>query len=111
MIYKGAANRSYYAVFHAIRSVMAIDGTDMKHHSGVIAEFRRRYIKTGEFRKELSDIISAVFDIRTGSDYNDFYVVSKKEVTEQIENARVFVSEITDYLETHGFIKPKTGEE
>lgn len=39
--YKNAANRSYYAVFHAMRAVLAFDGIDMKHHSGVISEFRR----------------------------------------------------------------------
>ena len=47
--YKSAANRSYYAVFHAMRAVLAFDEIDMKHHSGIISEFRRRYIKTGIF--------------------------------------------------------------
>ena len=37
--YKTAANRSYYAVFHAMRAVLAYDGIDMKHHSGIISEF------------------------------------------------------------------------
>lgn len=31
--YKSAANRSYYAVFHAMRVVLAFDETDMKHHA------------------------------------------------------------------------------
>lgn len=44
--YRGAANRLYYSIFHAMRAVLALDGIDMKHHSGVISEFRRRYIKT-----------------------------------------------------------------
>ncbi len=38
--YKTAANRSYYAAFSAMRAVLALDGLDFKHHSGVIAEFR-----------------------------------------------------------------------
>ncbi len=41
---RGAANRSYYAVFHAMRAVLALDGIDRKHHSAIIAEFRLRYI-------------------------------------------------------------------
>ena len=48
--YKSATNRSYYAIFHAMRSVLAFDGIDTKHHSGVISEFRKLYIKTGIFR-------------------------------------------------------------
>ena len=45
--YKGAANRSYYCVFHAMRGLLALQGKDFKKHSGVIAEFRREYIRTG----------------------------------------------------------------
>ena len=29
--YKSAANRLYYSVFHAMRSLLAFDGIDMKH--------------------------------------------------------------------------------
>ncbi len=29
--YKGAANRNYYCVFHAIRSVLALEGVDLKN--------------------------------------------------------------------------------
>lgn len=35
--YKSVANRSYYAIFHAMRAVLAFDGIDMKHHSGIIS--------------------------------------------------------------------------
>jgi len=35
--YRSAANRAYYAIFHAMRAVLALDGVDMKHHSGIIA--------------------------------------------------------------------------
>lgn len=58
---KSAANRAYYAVFHAMRAVLALDGIDMRHHSGVIAEFRRLYVKTGVFPTELSAVISGLF--------------------------------------------------
>ena len=45
--YKGAANRSYYAIFHAMRSVLALENKDFPKHSGVSAYFRKEYIKTG----------------------------------------------------------------
>ena len=41
--YKGAANRSYYAIFHAMRSVMALDQIDFSKHSGVSAYLQVRY--------------------------------------------------------------------
>ncbi len=98
--YKSAANRSYYAIFHSMRAVLAFDGIDMKHHSGIISEFRRLYIKSGIFKSELSEIISVLFDIRTESDYDDFFVISKQEVVKQIENAEYFVSAVEEYLKT-----------
>lgn len=97
--YKCAANRSYYAVFHAMRAVLAYDRFDSKKHSGVIAEFRRLYVKTGVFNIETSDIVSNLFDIRTNSDYDDFFIVSKEDVEEQVANAEKFVVEIKQYLD------------
>ena len=96
--YKSAANRAYYTVFHSMRSVLAFDLIDMKHHSGVIAEFRRLYIKTGVFETELSKIISVLSDTRTDSDYDDFFVVSKEEVAEQVESAEYFLEKVTVYV-------------
>lgn len=98
--YKSAANRSYYAIFHAMRAVLAYDEIDRRHHSGMIAEFRRLYIKTGIFESSLSDIISELFDIRTDSDYDDFFVISKAEVVKQIANAEIFLTKIKAYLAT-----------
>lgn len=80
--YKSAANRAYYTVFHAMRAVLALDGIDMKHHSGVIAEFRRRYIKTSVFPDTMSDMISALSNIRTDSDYDDLFIAEKEDVAE-----------------------------
>jgi len=93
-----ALNRTYYAVFHAMRAVLALDGIDMKHHSGIISEFRKRYIKTGIFDRELSVIISRQFDNRTGSDYDDFYIIVKKDVYESLSDAGQFLDAVEGYL-------------
>ena len=98
--YKSAANRAYYTVFHAMRAVLAFDKIDMKHHSGIIAEFRRLYIKTGIFDAELSKIISVLSDSRNDSDYDDFFIVSKEEVAEQIKDAELFLEKIKEYVIT-----------
>ena len=106
--YKTAANRSYYAAFSAMLAVLALDGLDFKHHSGVIAEFRKSYIKTGIFDAELSRIIDSLKDVRQSSDYDDFYLISKEEVTEQIHSAERFVSDIEAYL-VKQYSHPQTG--
>jgi uncharacterized protein (UPF0332 family) len=81
-----------------MRSVLALDGIDNKKHSGIIAEFRKLYIKTGIFEDSLSEIISMLFKIRNDSDYDDFYLIDKVKVEEQIRNAEHFLSEIEKYL-------------
>jgi uncharacterized protein (UPF0332 family) len=96
--YKSVANRSYYAIFAAMRACLAPTGIDHKKHSGVISDFRLHFIKTGKLREELSDIVSELFDVRTQSDYNDFYIISKAEISKQLENAELFVREIEAFL-------------
>ncbi len=98
--YRGAANRSYYAIFHAMRAVLAYDGIDMRHHSGVISEFRKRYLKTEILDKELSKTISDLFDIRTDCDYDDFFIVTQEEILIQVERAATFLNAIREYLKT-----------
>ena len=85
--YKSSANRSYYAVFHAMRAVLALDVFDSQRHSGIIAEFRKRYIKTGVFDNDISVIIGNQFDVRSHSDYDDFYVISKEDTVRQLRDA------------------------
>lgn len=96
--YKGAANRSYYAVFHCMRSVLALYAIDFSKHSAVGAYFRKEYIKTGIFDVSMSDIISEAFDIRSDSDYNDYFVISKKEVEEQVLNSQYFYDRVEEYV-------------
>ena len=95
---KGAANRSYYGIFHAIRAVLALEGKDFAKHSGIISFFRQNYIKTGILDVSLSDIITDAFQVRTECDYNDYYIISKAEVEEQVQNAERFIKTISDYL-------------
>lgn len=97
--YKGAANRSYYAAFHGMRAVLAFDEIDMKRHSGIISSFQRLYIKTGIFPREISNMITTLFDVRSDSDYDDYYVVSKEKVTSQVENAEYFLGVIKSFIE------------
>lgn len=96
--FMAAANRAYYAIFHSARAVLALDGEDRKRHSGVIAYFQEHYIKSGVFDKVYSHILQNAFEIRQEADYEDFYVISKQEAQQQIENAEKFVAKIKGYI-------------
>ena len=89
--YYGAANRSYYAAFHAMSALLIFDGYSMKKHSGVISKFREVYIKTGVFDTSMSEQIAALFKLRTECDYDAFYIVAKSDVEEQLHNAETII--------------------
>ena len=96
--YLAVLNRSYYAIFHAVRSILALDGIDRKKHSGVISYFQQNYVKTEIFNKEFSRIVQEAFEVRQEADYEDFYVISKEEVEIQMSNAKKFVDAVEEYL-------------
>lgn len=96
--YRIANNRAYYAIFHAIRAVLVFDNFDSSKHSGVIAEFRRRYIKEGVFPVEISKMIGSAFTIRNASDYDDMFIASKSDTEEQLANADYIYEVISKYI-------------
>lgn len=97
--YRIANNRAYYSIFHALRAVLVFDNFDSSKHSGVIAEFRRKYIKKGVFPIEMSKMIGSAFTIRNASDYDDMFIASKDETAEQIANAERVYKMINEYIE------------
>ena len=88
---KTSLNRSYYAIFHAIRAVNCLDNFDSS----------KNYVKTGAFPVHFSQIIKGASYLREKSDYDDFYIVSRKEAEEQLEAAKIFVHSVDRYIQEH----------
>ena len=100
-LYKGAINRSYYAIFHAIRAVNVLDGFDASKHSSVIAHFNQYHVHTGDFEKGIYKIIDSAYRIREKCDYSDFFIVSKEDALEQYEKAAKFLESVEKFLEMY----------
>ena len=96
--YKGASNRAYYAIFHAIKSILALEEVDFKKHSSVIAYFNKEYISKEIFSRELGKKISEARFYREKSDYVDFYIITKEECESQIETAKETIKVIEKYI-------------
>ena len=82
--YKGANNRAYYAVFHAINAVHALKGNGYKRHKDAIGNFNKNHVKTKVFPREIGRKIGEIEIIRHASDYDDFYLASREETERQI---------------------------
>jgi uncharacterized protein (UPF0332 family) len=89
---------SYYAIFHSMRAVLALDGKDFKKHSGVIANFQKDYIKEGVFDKDMSRDIQSAFDWSSDADYQDFFVISKEDAQEQLNHARIIYERLKAHI-------------
>ena len=96
--FRSSVNRSYYAIFHALRAVLALDGFDSSKHSGIISYFNLNYVKTDVFSRDISKIISSAYRLREKADYQDFYIVSIEEADEQIKKADTVINSISEYL-------------
>lgn len=95
--YKGANNRAYYAIFHAVNSVHALNGKSYKRHKDEIANFNKEYVKTGIFPREIGRKIGEAVEIRHASDYDDFYIASKEESERQVIAADELIEMIEKY--------------
>ena len=96
--FKGANNRAYYSIFHAIKAILALEQTDFKKHSSVIAYFNKEYISKNIFPRELGKRVSESRFYREKSDYVDFYMVTKEESKEQIDTAKLMIEKAEEYI-------------
>ena len=95
--YKGANNRAYYSIFHAINAVHAVSGKAYKRHKDALANFNKEYVKTSIFPREMGRKIGQAEEIRHASDYDDFYIASKEESEQQILTAEEFFVLVEKY--------------
>lgn len=94
-----SVNRSYYAAFHALRALLAYDVFDSRRHSSILGYFNKNYIATGKIEQEYYRVIASAFDVRTKSDYQDFYIVAKDDASKQLADVEKFIKMIESYID------------
>lgn len=96
--FKSANNRAYYSIFHAIKSVLALEPIDFKRHKDVLAYFNKNYISKETFPKSIGKRIVEASRIREDSDYDDEYIVNPEATETQISTAEEFINLVQHYL-------------
>ena len=99
--YAQSVNRSYYAIFHAVRALLAFDIFDSKRHSSIIGYFNQQYVANGKIDAKYYKVLARAFDKRMKGDYHDFYRVDQEEAREQLIDARLFIDMIKKYIKDH----------
>lgn len=96
--YKAANNRAYYACFHAVDAVLALEPIAFKKHKDTLAYFNKNYVHPEIFPRDIGRKISRLEIIRHKSDYDDFYVASKSEAQEQVQIAAQVTNLVEQYM-------------
>ncbi len=97
--YKAANNRAYYACFHAVDAVLALEPAAFKKHKDTLAYFNKNYVHTGIFPGDIGRRIARLEVIRHKSDYDTFYIAGREEAALQIETAREVTEKVRQYLD------------
>jgi hypothetical protein len=88
-----AANRAYFAMFHAATALLLKDGLSFSRHRGVISAFNQRLVKNRRFPRELGSQLSVAFEARNAADYGYREQISLDVVADLVRGAERFVAE------------------
>lgn len=83
-----SASRSYYAAFHAVSALLALDGKTFKSHKELWVNFRKDIIKTGRWENRFSELVRELSTDRETADYGGIESVSPDEARKAYEAAR-----------------------
>lgn len=75
-----------------------LEEVDFKRHKDVVAYFNRTYAATEKIPREIGRKLARLQQKREKSDYDDFYIASKEETLEQIENTKSVILAVKDCL-------------
>lgn len=82
-----SANRSYYAVLNAVRSILILTGADPESHRGAITMLSLRLIKSHVLPKDYVKKFEILLSRRTDVDYGDFDTVDIADAEDSLKIA------------------------
>lgn len=91
---KVSANRAYYAVLHAIRSLLILKGIDPVTHDGAKTMFSLHFIKTRLLPPETLKIFNHLLLLRHDVDYGDFEEINKEDAKIALDKAKSFIETV-----------------
>lgn len=96
--YETAQNRLYYSIFYAVSALAKSENFITSKHTQLLGWFNLNYIKTKKIDKSVAGVYRISFENRQKSDYTFSYIINKKELQEDINKAKIFISEIKKIL-------------
>ena len=91
-------NRVYYAMFYAVQALLVSREVSFSKHGQVKAYFNREMVKLGIFPTEMGRLYNKAFEYRQKFDYVDFSSPEREMISEYLEKAKGFISNIQEHL-------------
>ncbi len=94
---RAANNRAYYSIYHAIDTVLALEGMAFKRHKDTVAYYNKNYFDTKIIPRTLGRKIVKAEEIRHNSDYDPFYIASREVTASSVETASELIGYVDKY--------------
>lgn len=96
--WEAAANRLYYALFHAVSALLISDGHNVKSHRGTLSLFGQHYVRTGSFSRQDGSLLSDLVIMRDNADYNVSFEATEEKIAPYIEPTRNLIDKIESFI-------------
>lgn len=96
--YSDAISRAYYAMFFGSRALLSQKDIYPRTHRGLISQFGLEFVKKGNFKKELFDLLTRAQEDREEADYGLFQELDEEEARIIIDGAELFLEECKSIL-------------
>ena len=93
-----AANRIYYACFHAVTALLVRDGYKVGTHLGAKSNFGKFYVQTGMVSPEEGRLFSQLASLREKSDYDVYFKANQEDVLRYYPEALELLNHIFTLL-------------
>ena len=94
-----AASRAYYGCFYIAEALLLSKGESYSRHSQVVAQFGRRFAKTGDMDPRYHRLLIESFELRQTADYSVFTeAVGPEDAEHTLREGHRFLANARKYL-------------
>jgi uncharacterized protein len=98
-IRRDAMSRTYYAVFHAARALLLLEGLEPKTHGGVARMVGEHLVRAGKLDAHSGLVVTRLQAYRQASDYSYVFEIDEADAKMELMAAEAFVERASKAVE------------
>ena len=95
-------SRAYYAVFHAARALLLLEGAEPKTHAGITRMIGEHLVRAGKMDSKSALLVTRLQAYRQASDYAYDFAIDLDDASGELAQARAFVEHAALAVEAAG---------